>query len=368
MNEPKNDRRAMRVAVLRASELEEKHLAAWTEFVRSDPMLLNPLFSPRYAFAVSRVVSEVRVGVVEDGVGTAAFLPFERTANGIGKRLHLCDYQGLIARAGAMIDIPWFIRGCGLRAWDFDHLLARQSCFAPYHQGTAASPIMDLSAGYEAYVAERRAAGTEQIKKSGNLMRRLEREIGPLRLEVHVPDHAVLRQLLTWRWSKYSDSRHPFERVVAILEQFLDEQSPGCRGTLSVLYAADEIAACHFGLRSERVWHYWFPAYNPRFEKYSPGNILLLKVAEEACRQGITSIDLGRGEQEYKKRFMNGAIPLAEGSVEVSPLLFAMRSVRRGIGCLLSRNPRITASIRNVFFAKNGSSVDPRTKATERIS
>jgi CelD/BcsL family acetyltransferase involved in cellulose biosynthesis len=199
-------------------------------------------------------------------------------------------------------------------------------------------------------VAERRAAGTDSIKKSGNLLRRLEREIGPLRFEVQVRDPALLRQLLLWRAAKYQ-SRHPFELLEAILLRFLSLQQDGCRGTLSVLYAGDAIVASHFGLRSRNRWHYWFPAYNAQFEKYSAGIILLLKIAEIACTMGIHTIDLGMGEEDYKRRLMNGSLQIAEGSVQVSSLLSFTRSFRRHAGLVLRRAPVLNSLARRLVGA-----------------
>jgi hypothetical protein len=54
------------------------------------------------------------------------------------------------------------LRSCGLAVWEFDHLLASQAPFAPYHASLEPSPIMDLSAGYAGYLEERRAKKTSK--------------------------------------------------------------------------------------------------------------------------------------------------------------------------------------------------------------
>lgn len=338
-----------RVSVWKPEALEPGHLSKWQEFLDADASLASPFFSPAYPLAVAAVVPNVFVGIMETDGEPAAFLPFVRNASNIGERLPLCDYQALIARPGRPLDAAQFIKGCGLRAWDFDHLLAEQSCFRAFHRSTAVSPLIDLTAGFESYAAERRAAGTEQIKKSGNLLRRLEREIGPVRFEMHVADETALRQLLRWKYSKYEESRHSSETILGILTRLLAVQRPDCSGTLSVLYAGQEIVAAHFGLRSRDTWHYWFPAYDPQFEKYSPGMILLLQMAAHAPGLGIRRIDLGRGEQDYKRRLMNGAINLAQGAVEVSPVWCGLRSMNRALKSWLGNHPRLSSPVRSVF-------------------
>ena len=338
-----------RICVQPVGDLTPKQIHAWSAILYENTDLSSPFFAPDYALAVGAVVPDVRVGIMEHMGEPVAFLPFERNRYGVGCRLRLCDYQGLIAKQRLDFDAWAFIKGCGLKSWDFDHLLASQAAFRPFHRGFRESPIIDLSNGFDAYVLDRRAAGTEQIKKAGNLMRRLEREVGPLRFESHLQDPVILRQLLAWRSIKYAKSRHPVELITDILERLLARQSSACQGVLSVLFAGDEIAAAHFGLRSAQTWHYWFPAYNPCLEKYSPGTILLLQMTEFAPKIGIRTIDLGKGDQDYKRRLMNGSNTLAEGSVEVEPLLRGVRSVRGSVQAWLRNHPRLASPIRQAI-------------------
>jgi CelD/BcsL family acetyltransferase involved in cellulose biosynthesis len=99
---------------------------------------------------------------------------------------------------------------------------------------------------------------------------------------------------------------------------------------VSALYAGDTLVAGHIGMRSEQVWHYWFPAYDATHAAFSPGSVLLLRMIEHAPAIGITRIDLGKGESRYKSRFMNGSVPLIEGRIERdSAVTTGRRTVRR---------------------------------------
>ena len=100
-------------------------------------------------------------------------------------------------------------------------------------------------------------------------------------------------------------------------------------GTLSLLYAGDQMVAGHFGMRAGTVWHYWFPAYDPDYAKYSPGFLLLLKMVQAASGLGVTTIDLGQGMTFYKERLKNGCVPIAEGSVEQHSWLKFSRQIKR---------------------------------------
>ena len=103
----------------------------------------------------------------------------------------------------------------------------------------------------------------------------------------------------------------------------------GFAGTCSVLRAGDEIVAVHAGMRSRSVLHWWFPTYDPRYAAYSPGILLLLRIAAAAAALGIGKIDLGKGDARYKRSLMTGAAPLREGCVELPSLAATARRLRR---------------------------------------
>src|SRR6266478_2919374 len=103
----------------------------------------------------------------------------------------------------------------------------------------------------------------------------------------------------------------------------------------SLIYTGDKLLAGHLGMRSRTVWHYWFPAYDSQFAKYSPGLLLLLKMAEHAPQIGLRTIDLGTGLTLYKRRLMNASISVAEGSVERPSWLSFLRRARRKAKCLV---------------------------------
>ena len=102
-------------------------------------------------------------------------------------------------------------------------------------------------------------------------------------------------------------------------------------GMLSVLYAGDAVVAAHFGLRSQTVLHWWFPTYDPRFARYSPGLVLLLNLIQQAHSLGLREIDLGKGYERYKGSFANAHVAIAEGSVECPSVLSRLRRIRRKV-------------------------------------
>ena len=307
-------------------ELGSDLVAAWTRLQAANPDLVSPYFHLEFTRSIAAVRGDVEVAVVEAGGAIVALFPFQREQASLGLPVGgiISDYQGLICAQGFQFSPTELLQACRLDSWDFDHLIASQSSLTPFHWSTDASPQIDVSKGYEAYVHERRAAGSEQIKKTYNLMRRIEREIGALRFTAHSTDPEALNNVLRWKSDQYrttgkTDLFAPGwirESIYGIWESRAD----GFSGALSLLYAGDRLIAGHMGMRSRNVWHYWFPAYDSRAAKYSPGLILLLKMAQHAPQTGAWIIDLGKGMDSSKARLMNASTLLASGRLELPSL------------------------------------------------
>src|SRR5262249_1327423 len=153
---------------------------AWTRLQQANPDLRSPYFHPEFTKIIAAVRNDVEVAVLELDNEIVALFPFQREqachARPVGGIIS--DYHEAICAQDLGLSAIELLRQCRLDAWDFDHLVATQSSFAPFHWSVEASPQIDVSKGYQAYVQERRAAGSEQIKKTYSLMRRIEREVG----------------------------------------------------------------------------------------------------------------------------------------------------------------------------------------------
>jgi CelD/BcsL family acetyltransferase involved in cellulose biosynthesis len=313
----------MRISLLQGRELSDDITSIWVHLHKANPDLASPYFHPEFTRTIATVRSDVEVAVVEADGAIVALFPFQREQESNARPVGgiISDYQGLISAQDFSFSPIELLQRCRLNSWDFDHLVASQSSLTPFHWSTDVSPQIDLSKGYDAYVQERRAAGSEQIKKTYNLIRRIEREIGPLRFIADSTDIVALDNVLAWKSDQYRSTGKVDlfgpgwirQAICGIWERRVD----GFSGSLSLLYAGDRLIAGHMGMRSQSIWHYWFPAYDPRTAKYSTGLILLLKMAEHAPQIGIRIIDLGGGMGLYKARLMNASTLLASGRLEL---------------------------------------------------
>jgi CelD/BcsL family acetyltransferase involved in cellulose biosynthesis len=331
----------MIITILDGRQMNEDLIKTWRLVQQSNFDLVSPFFSPEFTLAVASARDDVRIAVIEDKGSIAGFFPFQVDANGFGKPVGsgICDYQGIICAPGFECDAANLLRACGLVAWDFDHLLVSQRCFSKFQHRIQASPLIDLSRGFAAYKQERSAAGSDLFKEIARKARRLEREAGELRFVMNDTSDAVFRRVFSWksaqlaRWGVGDLASQQWASNT--LNVIRAASTPSFAGLLSVLYAGDVPIAGHFGMRSETIWHWWFTAYTPEYHNYSPGAILLSKIAEAASSIGISKIDLGKGQALYKNRFKNDEVLIAEGSIERGSFLKMKRKFRRGVRMLI---------------------------------
>jgi CelD/BcsL family acetyltransferase involved in cellulose biosynthesis len=313
------------VALLHGSSLTSEHLQTLSDLQASDARLASPFFSAGFIALVSTLGDNVRVGLAYRGDRVLGAFPFQSSGPGSGEPLAhpASDFHGVLSAPGVQLDPERLLLGCGLRAWDFHHLLAHQEAFQPYHSGTRPSPYLDFSRGFDAYVRERRESGTHQFIQIESSRRKLEAERGEIRFVAHEADDLVLAQLRDWKDRRFREKGIPKEISPwqwSLFQALSRTESESFAGMLSALYAGGELVAVHLGMRSRTRWHYWYPAFNPRSERFRPGLILLREMARHAHDLGLTRIDLSSGDEPYKARIASGHELVARGQVALSSL------------------------------------------------
>lgn len=325
----------MRIEVIAGREIDDALVARWLQLQQSDDRLASPFLCPQYTRAVAAVRDDVYLGIMHDGSGMpTGIMPFQRngrTGGPVGGPLSDCE--AVIAPPALRWNPREFVAECGMSVWDFGHLLTFQQPLTPFHFRIDRSPVLDLSGGFAAYVKQRNASGTNQIKQIHAKCRKLEREVGPVRFETHCSEAAVLQRLRQWKSRQYKQTRvvdvFSYPWTVRLLDQLHEVQQPDFAGMLSCLYANDRLVAAHFGMRSRRVWHWWFPTYCQSFAAYTPGLILLLKMAEAGPAMGIDTIDLGNGTERYKARVASSSHEIARGWVRAPTITSVAGGIHR---------------------------------------
>ena len=323
--------------------------------------------------------------MLRDGAAVVGFFPFERRGVGYGVPIGawFSDCQGMVHTSDLEFDPRQLLRACGLAVWEFNNLVMGQRQFESYAITRAESPVMDLSAGFEPFLATVRENSNAKLRDVYRLQRKLEREVGTLRFVYESQDHAALRTLMDWKSAQYGRTgkadKFAQRWFVDLFDRLFASTSETFSGALSLLYAGDELVAGHFGLRSDRVLAYWFPAFDRRFSPYSPGLMLQLQLAEAAAGRGIQHVDMGVGAEEYKRWFQTGALTLSQGRVTRRSPGAALYSVKRAstdtMRQAVTRHPsvlRAAKSARSTYFrldaaVKRRKVGGPRNGADEEI-
>jgi CelD/BcsL family acetyltransferase involved in cellulose biosynthesis len=311
----------VRISISRPSELGAAEIARWRWMQRETGGLGHPYLCPEFAIAVDHFRPDVRLAVLADGPAIVGFFPFQRRRFGVGVPIAagLTDAQGLIHAPAVDWDPRELLRAGKLTEWQFDHLVTGQAPFQRYISAVVPSPVIDLTDGFAAYREKLRISSPRFGGDVARKARRLGREAGPLGFAVDCRDPTVLRALMKWKSDQYHRNGwvDVFARpwITGLIEYLFGVRGEAFGGLLSVLYAGGTPVAAHFGIRSGPVLAHWFPAYDARFGRQSPGLIQHLRMAEETPALGIGLIDMGTGTERYKHTLKSYDLFVGEGVV-----------------------------------------------------
>jgi CelD/BcsL family acetyltransferase involved in cellulose biosynthesis len=325
----------MKVSVVHPQELGSDELACWRGMQGSSRALANPFLSPGFALAAGRVRPTARVAVLEEGQDVVGFFAFDQGRFRVGRPIApgVSDCQAVIHSPGLEWNAQDLLKGCRLDVWEFDHLIAEQMASAGQSISARDSPIIEISQGYETYLAERQRTSKKIFRSTFAKLRKLERDLGATRFQFDAKDPQALDVLMRWKSAQYRRTGHhdqfTVEWIVRLVWDLFETRSDGCSGTLSVLRSETGVVAAHFGLRSESSLSCWFPAYDVSLAKYSPGLSLHLKMAELAATVGMQYLDLGKGDEDYKQALKNADLIVAEGWIDRPSATAVARRVQR---------------------------------------
>lgn len=310
----------MKIDVLRPHELTAADTARWRELQHARPELLNPFLGPDFARAVAAVKPRVQVARLREAGRAVGYFAFERGWAGAGRPVAagVSDAQGVICEPELAWDPEQLLRACRLAVVEFDHLVGGQAPLEPYVRRREGSPTIDLRGGFDAYVRTRRSA-SRSFRRVLARRAALGADHPGLRFDFHRADAATLSTLLAWKSAQYrrTGRRDRFARpwIRALVSALMATDGEHLRGVLACLSLDGRPLAIQACLASEQVLALWFPASGPGFERYSPGNVLRIELAEAAAQRGIGWLDMGKGYSVHKEILKTGELPVAEARV-----------------------------------------------------
>ncbi len=310
----------MTIELIRPRDLSAAQVERWRALQQQG--FENPFLSPDWALAVERAQDrrQTRVAVFhEAGRDRGFFAARVDTATAMPAGAPMCDYQAVVSEPDLRIDPVALVRALGVNRLDFGQMLERQAAFAPYARGGAVSHIIDIDAGFEAYQAERKAAGVGVLKDAAKKKRKIERELGPVRFTAFSRDRGDFDQLIAWKRAQYRATGQTdiFAAgwTLRLLEQLFEADGEGFGGGLFTLHVGDRLAAAQFNLRQPPVIHAWIISHDAAFERFSPGILLFAELLAAMDATPFTRLDLGCGDYRFKFELANVSEPTTHGFV-----------------------------------------------------
>jgi hypothetical protein len=229
----------------------------------------------------------------------------------------MSDYFGIIAESNFTINEGEICKLCNLSLLQYSHLDEPQLEYGFHNDRNMREKglLISINSSSDEYFSKLKNANNKIISDTARRNRKIQRDLGPIKFCFNVKPKeercTVLRTLINKKRGQYqrtgvADSlRESWKQD--LLHALLHNQNNHCHGILSTMYAGNTWVASHFGLQCLNRLHYWFPVYNPKLVKYSPGRLLMYSVISESpnCKTPISIIDRGAGVSKAKEDFAN---------------------------------------------------------------
>ncbi len=309
----------LELEVVAAEALSASERALWSGFVGRSRAFANPFFRPEFTMAAARVCPQARVAVLHRASEIVGFFPFQLRGQVVQPlAAPLSDYHAAIVAPGERVNpvtLTELLRApVQLFGWTGPEPAGLPAA-AGLTQRTAV--FADTSNGWEAYDAERRGEYGKFFKDKERARRSLERDHGAAATRFGDRSAATLDELVRRKRDQYR--RTGQHDVFAcgwtrdLLAELLAVEAEGFGASMAVLEAGGELVAIEYSLRTETENHFWFPVYDARFSRFSPGILLTIDTIRHGAGEGVRTFDFGFEGEPYKKYFVNRRRLLLEG-------------------------------------------------------
>jgi CelD/BcsL family acetyltransferase involved in cellulose biosynthesis len=282
------------------TEAEEALFCAFRE-ANSD--LASPYFSADFLKAIAPHTPGSMLARFHDGQEIVGFFAYQKRGQSLQPAgAPLADYHAAVMKAGYAPDWSRLLAAAGAKRLEFNGLIGSK--------GLDRAPIIkhrqiaDVSAGYEAWFAAQKAQAHKYFKNLGRCTRNVAKDLPDLKFEWTDVSPALLDWILNLKIDQYK--RSGMHDVFSCgwtrdLLLALAAQKTGSASLRAGVYRrGDELVAAEICLMEGEDLHFWFPAYNPAYSRYSPGLLLTFDIIRHTAGLGIKICDFGSGGEAYK--------------------------------------------------------------------
>lgn len=337
----------MRVEHLHPNALSDGDIAAWRSHIAADAELSSPYLTPDWAKLVARHRGDVRVAVWRDQAGEAVgFLPVQRTGMFAAMPAGgpICDYQALAAKPGVTLDLSDAARALGVGRIDLTAGLVNNAVGKRLLTSDAGH-VARFADGFEAWNAERLAAGSKTVTKTRKKLAKMARELGEVTFDAFSRDEAAFETLLGWKREQMKRTgvtdlfAYPWIDGIVRGAFAAPADDPHFGGAMFVLRVKGEPAAVLFCLRAGPALHAWYVAHDNRWAAHSPGLIVFVEAIRTAAEAGFSELDLGPGDYQFKASLANASRPCGAGFIAGQGLAPAIKAAQFQVRSLVESLP-----------------------------
>jgi CelD/BcsL family acetyltransferase involved in cellulose biosynthesis len=328
----------VQIDVLSTDELNPVLLGAWLEQHRRAAHLASPFFHAAFSAAVAHH-RNVRVVMLHDRSGPRAFVPF-CPGDGVDGTLlpgEITGHQGAVIAEFTALDATRVLDATGLRSLRFDRAPVNQAWLVAHGQPTTGSSVANLAGGFDAYLHRKGSEGLRVMEWFQRTRAALDGERGALSVVFRDDDAALVPLLSSWRATPPRDDAHDglLDALVGALLPRREVQ--GFEPVVSSVRAGTSLIGVHLGLRSGRTLHSFVTATNPAALPHTPGVLTLVAVLQAATAHGIATVDLGTGDEPYRRLLRTGVVPMMRGEIRAGAVNRRVAKMRGAGERLLQR-------------------------------
>lgn len=329
----------VRFETIHPKELGQADIEKWRSHQRAGTF--SPYLTPDWAQLIGAARADARVVIVNDGEGYFGAQRLSRfSAMGLGAPIS--DYQGLVSCERLKIAPAQLCRALNVGRIDLTHVPAGATPFKA--AGAEGSWIAETQSSSELYEAALRTRRAEFVRQTDKKARKLERERGQVEFRAQSSERTDFETLVSWKNTQLQRTGQPEIWAAPWVRQTLDRcfaaREPRFGGALFTLSVDGAMAAGAFCLRSGSVLHFWIVAHDSAFDAYSPGVQLARRIIGWAADHGVTEVDFGPGDYQYKRQLSTTQRMLEWGVVAGASFSGAVRRGAHGLRSQIEKAPQ----------------------------
>jgi CelD/BcsL family acetyltransferase involved in cellulose biosynthesis len=306
------------VSVASLDGITEAEEALFSLFRDANPYLTSPYFSAGFIKAIAPHTPGSMLARFHDGEEIVGFFAYQKRGQSLQPAgAPLADYHAAVMKAGYVPDWTRLLAAAGAKRLVFNGLIGDSGLDqAPIvkHRRIAAVPD-----GFEAWFATQKAGAPRYFKNLGRCTRNVAKDLPDLQFEWTDVSPPLLDWVLSLKVAQYK--RSGIHDVFSCgwtrnLLLALAAQRTRSSGLWAGIYRrGEELIAAEICLIDGEDLHFWFPAYNPAYSRYSPGMLLTFDIIRHTANLGLKVFDFGSGGEAYKSPMTIDGPLCCEGQV-----------------------------------------------------